>query len=85
MLCNGVAASMPTLLNSYLVNVLLAKGMTTEIAALLGMVLSAFMIVGSIVQGSIVAKLGKMNKEVFDRMWFGFGPFCSFAVYSCSQ
>lgn len=63
MLCNGVAASMPTLLNSYLVNVLLAKGMTTEVAALLGMVLSAFMIVGSIVQGSIVAKLGKMNKE----------------------
>ncbi len=63
MLCNGVAASMPALMNSYLVNVFVAKGMTSEMGALMGMVLNAFMIVGSIVQGSIVAKLGKMNKE----------------------
>lgn len=79
MLCNGVAASMPTLLNSYLVNVLLAKGMTTEVAALLGMVLSAFMIVGSIVQGSIVAKLGKMNKEYL--IACGLAGVLLFAVY----
>lgn len=79
MLCNGVAASMPTLLNSYLVNVLLAKGMTTEVAALLGMVLSAFMIVGSIVQGSIVAKLGKMNKEYL--VACGLAGVLLFAVY----
>lgn len=63
MICNGVAASMPTLYNSYLINALLAKGMTSEMAALLGMVLSAFMIAGSIIQGSIVAKLGKFNQE----------------------
>ena len=63
MLCNGVAASMPALMNSYLVNVFVAKGMTSEIGALMGMVLNAFMIVGSIVQGSIVAKLGKMNGD----------------------
>ena len=83
MLCNGVAASMPTLLNSYLVNVLLAKGMTTEVAALLGMVLSAFMIVGSIVQGSIVAKLGKMNEEYL--IACGLAGVLLFAVYPASN
>ena len=79
MICNGVAASMPTLYNSYLINALLAKGMTSELASLLGMVLSAFMIAGSIVQGSIVSKLGKFNKEYF--IACAFGGILLFAVF----
>jgi MFS family permease len=79
MICNGIACSMPTLYNAYLINALLAKGFTSEAASILGMVLSAAMIAGSIIQGSIVAKLGKFNKEYFIACMTG--GILLFAVY----
>ena len=61
MLCSGISASSILLLNSYMVNAFLAKGLEPTLASVVAVVFNISLMIGAPLAGSIITKLGRFN------------------------
>lgn len=61
MICGGLAVGAALLLNSYMVNAFLAKGMTEGGASAITTLLNVCLMIGGILSGIIVSKVGRYN------------------------
>lgn len=62
MICGGLAAGAPLLYNSYVMNAFIAKGMDPALTSLIGVVFNICLVIGAIVTGFIVSKVGRYNR-----------------------
>ena len=61
MLCCGICSSAPLLINTYMVNAFLDKGLDPAMASMLGVVFNLSLVVGSTLAGIVTAKMGRYN------------------------
>ena len=61
MLCCGICSSAPLLINTYMVNAFLDKGLDPALASVLGIVFNLSLVTGSALSGAIMARLGRYN------------------------
>lgn len=65
MICGGLAAGAPLLLNSYMINAFMANGFPQAYTSVLGVIFNIALVLGAIIPGIIVAKLGRYNIPYF--------------------
>ena len=61
MICGGLSVGAALLLNSYLVNAFLAKGMAPAAASGVATLLNVCLLIGGILSGIVVSKVGRYN------------------------
>jgi MFS family permease len=61
MVCGGLSVGAALLLNSYLVNAFLAKGLDPINASMIATLLNICLVIGGVLSGIIVSKLGRYN------------------------
>ena len=61
MICGGLASGAPLLLNSYMINAFMANGFPQAYTSALGVVYNIALVLGAIIPGIVVAKLGRYN------------------------
>ena len=61
MICGGLASGAPLLLNSYMINAFMANGFPQAYTSVLGVVYNIALVLGAIIPGIVVAKLGRYN------------------------
>lgn len=65
MICGGLASGAPLLLNSYMINAFMANGFPQAYTSVLGVIFNIALVLGAIIPGIIVAKLGRYNAPYF--------------------
>ena len=60
-ICGGLSVGAALLLNSYLVNAFLAKGMEPAAASTIATLLNVCLLIGSVLSGIVVSKVGRYN------------------------
>jgi NNP family nitrate/nitrite transporter-like MFS transporter len=61
MVCGGLSVGAALLLNSYLVNAFLAKGLAPVKASMIATLLNVCLVIGGVLSGIVVSKLGRYN------------------------
>ena len=61
MFCSGFAVGSSILINTYLTQAFSANGASVEMASTIGTVLNLCLILGGILSGAVIGKLGKIN------------------------
>ncbi len=65
MICGGLSVGAALLLNSYLVNAFLAKGMAPAAASGVATLLNVCLLIGGILSGIVVSKVGRYNLPLY--------------------